>query len=256
MKRHYVAPRGLSCSAFLLAMLIAAPAHAFDLQGHRGARGLAPENTLTAFRTAMALGVTTLELDVGLSRDGHVVIAHDPRLNPDLTRDAQGRWLHEHGAPLHTLTLAELQSHDVGRIRPGTRYAQTFAQQLGTDAERIPTLEALFLMVREAGNTQLRFNIETKVSPLAPQASAAPETLVQALLAVVARHHMGQRVSVQSFDWRTLRRVQQLAPAMSTVALTARQGFLDNLGDPRWTAGLKLEDHMGSVPRLVKAAGA
>ena len=256
MKCNYVAPRGLFSAALLAAVLIAAPARAFDLQGHRGARGLAPENTLTAFRTAMALGVKTLELDVRLTSDGQVVIAHDPRLNPDLTRDADGRWLSEPGPPLHTLTLAELQRFDVGRIRPGTRHAQSFAQQRGTDAERIPTLEALFALVRSSGNQKLRFNIETKVSPLAPSGSAEPEVLVRALLAVVIRHGMHERVSVQSFDWRTLRLVQELTPAISTVALTARQGFLDNLGDPRWTAGLKLEDHGGSVPRLVKAVGA
>ena len=90
---------------------------------------MAPENTLAGFRQALAVGVTTLELDVGVTRDGHVVIAHDPRLNPDLTRDAEGAWLAAPGPALQTLTLAELQRHDVGRLKPGTRYAQAFADQ-------------------------------------------------------------------------------------------------------------------------------
>ena len=106
---------------FLSLGAAAAAAAPFDVQGHRGARGLAPENTLTALRTALDLGVTTLELDVGLTRDGHVVIAHDPRLNADITRDAAGQWLAAAGPALHTLTLAELQRYDDGRIRPGTR---------------------------------------------------------------------------------------------------------------------------------------
>ena len=66
---------------------------AFDLQGHRGARGLAPENTLAAFRLALALGVTTLETDLAVTKDGVVVLGHDPRLNPDLVRGPDGQWI-------------------------------------------------------------------------------------------------------------------------------------------------------------------
>jgi glycerophosphoryl diester phosphodiesterase len=86
LKPH--APRIATLAASLL--LAALPALAFDLQGHRGARGLAPENTLPGFATALRIGVDTLELDVGLSRDGVLVISHDQRLNPAITRDAAG----------------------------------------------------------------------------------------------------------------------------------------------------------------------
>lgn len=231
-------------------------ASAFDVQGHRGARGLAPENTLAGFRTALELGVSTLELDVGLTRDGHVVIAHDRLLNADITRDATGQWLAATGPALHTLSLAELQAHDVGRIRPGTRYAQTFAAQKAVDGERMPTLDALFELVKARGDTRVRFNIETKLSPRHPAETAGPEEMVAALLAAIERHGMATRVSVQSFDWRTLRLVQQRAPAMPTVALSSRNTTLDDGGSGGWTAGLKLADHGGSMPRLAKAAGA
>ena len=81
-------------TAAALWLLVASfPASAFDLQGHRGARGLMPENTLAGFVHALALGVTTLEMDLGVSRDGHLVISHDSRLNPALTRDSNGLWL-------------------------------------------------------------------------------------------------------------------------------------------------------------------
>jgi glycerophosphoryl diester phosphodiesterase len=243
-------------TALLLCALAAGGAAAFDLQGHRGARGVAPENTLAGFRQAMAIGVTTLELDVGMTRDREVVLAHDPRLNVDLTRDAGGAWLTAPGPALNTLTLAELQRFDVGRAKPGTRHAQTFAEQRPADGERVPTLDALFEQVRAAGPPRPRFNIETKISPLTPELAPEPEAFVQALLAVVQRHGMAGQVTVQSFDWRTLRAVQRLAPAMPIAALTARLPAIDNLGDARWTAGLKLEDHGGSVPRLVKALGA
>ncbi|HSM22845.1 MAG TPA: glycerophosphodiester phosphodiesterase [Rubrivivax sp.] len=246
-------------TAWALCLALSAPgsAQAFDLQGHRGARGMAPENTLAGFRQALAVGVTTLELDLGVTRDGQVVIAHDPRLNPDLTRDAGGAWITAPGPALQTLTLAELQHFDVGRLKPGTKYAQTFTGQQPADGERVPTLDALFQMLRAAGApAAVRFNIETKLSPLAPELTPDPETFARLLIEVVQRHGMADRVTVQSFDWRTLRAVQRLAPALPIAALTARLSSIDNLGDPRWTAGLRLQDHGDSVPRLVKALGA
>lgn len=231
-------------------------ARAFDVQGHRGARGLAPENTLAAFRTALELGVSTLELDVGLTRDGHVVIAHDRLLNPDLTRDARGQWLAAPGPAVNTLSLSELQAFDVGRIRPDSRYAQAFAAQKPVDGERVPTLDALFDLVKARGDTRVRFNIETKLSPRQPAETAPPEAMVAALLAVIERHGMAARVSVQSFDWRTLLLVKKQASAIPTVALSSRATTLDDGGTGGWTAGLQLAEHGGSMPRLAKAAGA
>src|SRR3954466_8886308 len=98
-------------AAALLLALPALAATAFDLQGHRGARGLAPENTLPAFERALAVGVDTLELDIGVTADGVVVVLHDVALNPAVTRDAQGQWLSGPGPLVHSLTLQRLQSH-------------------------------------------------------------------------------------------------------------------------------------------------
>ena len=183
-------------------------------------------------------------------------MVHDPRLNPDLTREVGGTWLAVPGPAIHSLTLAELQRFDVGRLKPGTRHAQTFAEQQPADGEPVPTLDALFELAGGAGQPRVRFNIETKLSPLAPELAPAPEAFVHALLAVVRRHDMAGRVTVQSFDWRTLRAMQRLAPELPLAALTARLPAIDNLSDARWTAGLRLQDHGGSVPRLVKALGA
>src|SRR5215831_2778600 len=119
-------------------------ADAFDLQGHRGARGLAPENTLEAFATALKIGVTTLELDLGVSKDGVVVVSHDRVLNPDHTRGPDGEFLSGPGPRIHDLTLAELQTYDVGRLKPGTAYAAAFPQQRAVDGARIPTLSEVF----------------------------------------------------------------------------------------------------------------
>src|SRR2546421_12214747 len=101
----------------------------FDLQGHRGARGLWPENTLAGFARAMELGVSALELDCAVTRDGVVVVSHDPELNPDCTRDAQGRFLASAGPPIFTLSYAQLQSYDVGRLRPGSEIGRASCRE-------------------------------------------------------------------------------------------------------------------------------
>jgi len=94
------------------------------LQGHRGTRGLMPENSLPAFEKALALGVTTLELDTVLTADGVVVVHHDRRLSPPRTRDGAGNWIAEEAPPaILSLTAAELAAYDIGRARPDSRYA-------------------------------------------------------------------------------------------------------------------------------------
>ncbi len=244
---------------WLVCLLLAQPTLAFDLQGHRGARGLAPENTLPAFATALTLGVTTLELDTGITKDGVVVISHNQALNPDITRDKDGKWLTREGSAIHDRTFEELQQYDVGRIKPGTDYARQFPDQKAVDGSHIPRLEDLFALVRRAGNEQVRFNIETKLSPLAPAEAPDPETFASTLIGLIREEGMASRVTIQSFDWRTLQVVQRIAPEIPTVYLSAQQRFLDTIGADKgtsspWTAGVSYKDH-GSVPKMVKAAG-
>ena len=222
-------------------------AHAFDLEAHRGGRGLAPENTLAAFAHAMDLGVTTLELDIGLTADDVVVISHDTALNPDHTRDANGAWLAATGPKIRALTLAELQRYDVGRLNPASDYGKPFAGQQPRDGERVPTLAALFDLVKARGDTRVRFNIETKIDPTKPDETAAPEPIVRALLAEIDRAGMAPRVTVQSFDWRTLALVGQLAPQLPRAYLTSPR----TLKDPRWTVGSSAADKALSTPRFV-----
>jgi glycerophosphoryl diester phosphodiesterase len=230
-------------------------AFAFDLQGHRGARGLAPENTLPAFERALEIGVTTLELDIGVTADGVVVIHHDPYLNPATARDAGGQWVAGSKGPLiKTLTLAQLQAFDVGRINPETPYARTFDTQQASDGTRVPTLASLFDRVKALGASEVRFNIETKINPGEPDDTVNAEAMTRALLKVIQDAGMTKRVTIQSFDWRTLQLVQRIAPAIPTVCLTVQTANNDNVQGGAWTAGLKIADH-GSVPKLVKAAG-
>jgi len=239
--------------------LMTAHAAAFDLQGHRGARGLAPENTLPAFARALSIGVTTLEMDAGLTEDDVVVIAHDRRLNPDIVRGSDGRWLAGRTPAIREMTYRELQRYDVGRIKPGSDYSRRFPEQRRQDKVRIPRLEEVFELTRHARNAEVRFNIETKISPEAPEDTAPPDVFARALVKVVRDSGMASRTTIQSFDWRTLAIVQKEAPEIATAYLSSQQQTLDNIQaghreDSPWTAGIRFRDH-GSVPKMVKAAG-
>lgn len=227
---------------------------AFDLQSHRGTRGHMPENTLPAFERGMAIGVTTLELDIGITADGVAVIHHDRALNPNTTRDTKGQWLASTGPLIRSLTLEQLQTYDVGRLKPGTPYAQEFPLQQGVDGTRIPTLAALFKRVKELGANEVQFDIETKIDPRSPGDTLAPEAFVKTLLTVVREHGMESRVQVQSFDWRTLVLVQQQEPRIRTVYLTVQSLRANTVASGAWTAGFTLAQH-GTAPRMVKAAG-
>ena len=235
------------------------PKRRFDVQGHRGARGLAPENTLAAFARALSLGVTTLELDTVVTRDGVVVVGHDAALNPDLTRGPDGKWLEAPGPLILTLTRAELLRYDVGRVRPGGLSALRFPEQVGVEGTRLPTLAEVYALAKKAGNTAVRFNVETKLDPTKPGETPPPEPFAEAVLAVVRAAGALARTSIQSFDWRSLRHVHRIAPEVETCYLTVQAGE-DHIqagqpGASPWLAGLDVDDHGGSVPRLVRAAG-
>jgi glycerophosphoryl diester phosphodiesterase len=241
-------------------LMLPSAAMAFDLQGHRGARGLVPENTLEAFTAALAIGVTTLELDLAMTKDGVLVVSHDGRLNPDHTRGPDGKFLAAEGPAIRSLTLDEVRQYDVGRLKPGTSYAATFPEQRGMDGVRIPTLSAVFDLVREAKADHVRFNIETKLTPTSGPDTPDPEAFAAALAKAVRDAGLAARVTLQSFDWRTLLAMRRIAPEIDRVCLSIDGGFGDTLrrglpGPSPWTAGLDIDDFGGSAPRLVAAAG-
>ncbi|WP_407119936.1 glycerophosphodiester phosphodiesterase [Bradyrhizobium sp. STM 3561] len=231
---------------------------AFDLEAHRGGRALLPENTLPAFANALSMGVDTLELDVGVTADGEIVISHERGLNPDLARSSDGAYITPPGTPFVRLRLDEVRTYDVGQIRPDSAYAKQFPDQRAVPGTRIPTLRELFLVVRKSGNTQVRFNIETKIDPNHPDEAPDPAAFVAKLLGVIETEGFSDRVMVQSFDWRTLQLVQRQAPTIPTVYLTLQRGTGQTVALDKatnWTAGFNPADHGRSLPRTIKAAG-
>ncbi len=215
------------------------------LVGHRGARGLFPENTLEGFRAAAALGVDAIELDVALTADGVAVASHDPRLSAELTRGPDGAWLAAPGPLIRALPAAALARFDVGRARPGSTTAAAFPDQVPIDGARIPTLEATF------GVASVDFLVEMKTFPDHPGWTAPPAALAAAVLAAAERAGATARLTVESFDWRGLRHLGRIRPGLRRAWLT-RQATV--AAAALWWDGPRPEDFGGSVPRAVAAA--
>lgn len=190
--------------------------------GHRGARGLYPENTLAGFRRTIALGVRAIELDVGMLKDGTVVVHHDFALNPDLVRLGE-RWLSGSLPLLRSFTLEEIEDFDVGRVRPGSETAARFPEQAAIDGERIPTLADVLAL-----DAAVRWTIELKLQPDRPEWTTDAEAMAERVLAVVDAAGAADRVVLQSFDWRAPRHVRRVRPELDVAWLTRA----DTVADP------------------------
>lgn len=257
-------PPDRRCAALVALLLTAIAllggcASRFDVQGHRGARGLAPENTLAAFRTALAVGVDTIESDMAVTRDGVIVMAHDSLLNPQIVRHADGRWIDPPGSSIRALTLAQLRAYDIGRLRPEGDYAKQWPRQKPADGELFPTLTELFELVK-AQPRRVALNLETKITPTSGADVIAPAEFARLVVDAVRAAGLQSTVTIQSFDWRTLLEVRRMAPEIATACLTIETERSSTVrpgpdGASPWHAGLKAADHAGSVPRLVAAAG-
>lgn len=184
------------------------------------------------------------------------MISHDPALNPDLVRGPDGKWLAAAGPPIRTLSLADLATYDIGRVNPESRYGKQFSEQKPADGERFPTLVQVFAL----GGPAMRFNIEIKTDPTKPALTLDPEPFAALVVKAVREAKVGERTTIQSFDWRGLLATRRLAPDIATACLSIETNNMDTVqragGQPSpWLGGLDLQAHGGSVPRLAKAAG-
>ncbi|PXY32709.1 glycerophosphodiester phosphodiesterase [Prauserella muralis] len=236
----------------------AKPKHTdFDIQAHRGGIGLTVEGTLAAFATAMELGVTTLELDIQITRDGREVITHDRRINPAKCADTApvtpGDPQYPYaGKYIKDLTFAQVRTLDCGSQRhPG------HPDQKLSPGAKMPTLAELFALARRHHAWHLRFNIETKVEAAAPEETAPREQFVNRAIREIMRSGFARNVTIQSFDWGALMLVRAKAPWLPVVALTQPE-FLQ-VGQPGrspWLGGLDIDDFGGSPVRAVTSFGA
>lgn len=212
---------------------------AFQLSGHRGARGLWPENTLAGFAGALRLGVDALELDVVLSADAVPVVVHDLTLDPDLVREPGGVWLETPGLAVRSLELATLKRLDVGRARPGSPVALAHPRQTAVDGQTIPTLAEVFRLA--GAHPTVRLEVEIKTDPTFPELSPDPRELVDRIMAEAAAAGVAARMSLRSFDWRGLHHAAARWPSVPLCFLT-EEATPDVLGAVRQAAGGRATD--------------
>jgi glycerophosphoryl diester phosphodiesterase len=218
---------------------------------HRGGAALKPENTMAAFSAAIARGCDGAELDVQLSADGVVVVHHDYRLNPAITRHAGG-WLTGQTPAIKNLSYAALQAYDIGRPDPGSNYARAHPKLAAAEGERIPTLEAVVARAREARSPFFLF-VELKSSD--DPDSGDPISLADETLAVM-ESYLTHTIFV-GFDWRGLAHIKQMAPGARCWFTTDRlegdiRPILDNIADNK--ANGWFPDYRNATPENVTYA--
>ncbi len=229
--------------------------------GHRGAAGLKPENTLAGFLFALEMGVDAIELDVLMTADKMLVVHHDFRLKPEIARRPGGDWLNDRiGPQVNELTVKQAKSFDVGRLKPNTRYASRYPEQLPSDGERIPLLREVIHLIRQAGRKSVQLWIEIKTSPEEPDKAPPPETVAESIVALLKEEKFIHHVKILSFDWRSLIHVQKIAPLIPTVYLTSntmqfKAASFMNPWESDWTAGFDIGKYEGSIPQTIVAAG-
>lgn len=192
-----------------------------DLQGHRGCRGLQPENTIPAMLEAIRLGVTTIEMDVVISADKKVVVSHDPYMNADFCTDPHGRSItasDQKNHRIYAMTYGEVAQWDVGlKVNEKFPRQRKFAVSKPLLAVLIESVEAY---VRSNKLKPIRYNIETKSSPAGDEnMHPAPDEFVRLLMGVINEKGIEKRVTIQSFDMRTLRELKKGYPKMTTSLL-------------------------------------
>lgn len=231
----------------------------FDAEAHRGGRGLMPENTIPAMKHAIDLGVSTLEMDVHITRDNKVVVSHDPYFNADITTTPEGNTLSKAEAVkrvLYEMDYDSIVKYDVG-IKPHP----AFPGQKKVAAHK-PLLSELLRetenYAKENGSRKLWYNIETKSNPKTEGTNHPdPETFVKLLMNVVQEAGVAERTVIQSFDLRTLRVLHQHYPGIKTALLISqnnKNSIDEQLQDLGFVPFIYSPNYHLVTPELVKTS--
>ena len=229
-----------------------------DIQGHRGARGLYPENTIPAFVFAAELGVTTLEMDVVVSADGKIVVSHEPWMSSGICSHPDGAPVtaaEETSLNLYKMTYDEIKKHDCGS-RGNARFPQQRKMAVSKPllSEVIETIEKLTAW---KNLKPVQYNIETKSMPGGENIyHPPPPEFARLLLDEIKKHHIGERTIVQSFDVRTLQEMKKLAPEIRLALLAASGDYDLNAGKLGFTPSIYSPDyHLVNESLIIEVHG-
>lgn len=236
-----------------------------DVQAHRGGMGLMPENTIPAMLNAVKLGARTLELDCIISADNKVVVSHDAYMSADFMRKPDGSDItkaEQKKLTLFSMTYDSIRKYDAG-TKPHPRHPQQQKMNVHRPllADLIDSVEAY---VKQHRLKPVYYNMETKSSPDGDGIyNPAPDVFVERVMAVLQQKKIAQRVTIQSFDIRTLQALHKKWPKQQTALLIGNQqsfadniaelGFVPDIYSPNFklvTAGLVKEAHAKKVKVL------
>lgn len=244
--------------------------HFYDMEFHRGGRDARPENTLYSYQYSLEKGALTIECDMQMTADGHLLMSHNPALNPDLTTGEDGRYIEADRYYIHDMTLQEVQSFNVGHMDPSIEYYSLHGRtQVQADAF-VPSLRQMFELVRDSGNKDIRMSIEAKVYP-DPALGVRYEKnydygkMLREFLSLVNEFGFRDRVILQCFDWAVLVLMKEIDPEIRTIALYSEQPswgvpegttlWLDRDEPSPWLGGLNIHDFGGDPVKAAHSLG-
>ncbi|MET0573430.1 MAG: glycerophosphodiester phosphodiesterase family protein [Pedobacter agri] len=208
---------------------------AFSAEAHRGGRGLYPENTITAMLQTMKIdGITTLEMDTHITKDGKVVVTHDDYLSPAFMLTPDGKEIPATDAkkyPVFGMDYNDLKAFDLG-----SKYFDSFPKQQKSK-QYIPLLSTLIdsvqAEIKKAKHKQFYYNIETKCSEKGDGiTNPEPEVFVKLLMDVIEKKKITPFVVIQSFDKRTIQIINKKYPKVKTSFLVAnKKSYEENIAD-------------------------
>ena len=222
-----------------------------SLIGHRGARGLMPENTIEGFEYILDNDIIAIEFDVLLTKDEIPVITHDFYLSKAITRNSEGNWLSKDGPRISDLTSSQLEMFDVGGVDKSSSYGRLYPEQAFLSDVRIPKLTDLLDLACLPKGQNLFLLLEIKSEP-----SVKQSTVIENIVFEIEKRSMASRTVLHSFDWDLLEECNRLAPNMPRSYLSQLSENLDNTYDkPAEETSPDLLSFKRSIPEAISVAG-
>ena len=247
-----------------------------EVYGHRGDRAYSPENSLIAYKTGLKVGVNWVDMDVGITQDGVIVVYHDSWINPDFT-SLNGRFAYNNKqeffasikvnestqiAPylLKNIPFSALQQYDIGTLNPNSAYAKFFPEQFAVIGTKIPSLQQVIDFVDSKTNKKIMYQIEIKNDPSKPDWTVNTKEFAHKIYQELKKNNLIPRSEIQAFDWQVLYELQKLDKNINTAYLIGYDGISqmhesNALNAGLWSGGKLLKDHKNSLPQMVKDLG-
>lgn len=206
-------------------------ANTIRVVGHRGARGILPENSMIGFDFALSIGVDLLEFDVLLTRDNVPVITHNHELNGAATRGLDGHFINGAETKVASLYFEEIKDFDIGRLDGHTDYGQRFREQAQLDGVHIPQLSELFELVSQPKHQHVCMMLELKSDPDLATDREAKKKLVSVVADEIKNAGMENQTLLHSFDWTLLAECKKQLANIPTSFLTQLKQHVDGIGE-------------------------